>query len=108
MYNNSRKLRYLPIFYEDLKNTVDYISQKLENPSAAIELINKVETAILNRLPIADSFEPYPSSIDRENTYYRIYVGNYVIYYVLLNEENNSIMEIRRFLYKGRNRTTLI
>ena len=108
MFNNSRKLRYLPLFYEDLKNAVDYISNDLKNPSAANRLLDKVETAILNRLSIADSFEPYPSIRDRKNAYYRIYVGNYVVYYVLLDEGENSFMEVRRFLYKGRNREILI
>lgn len=108
MFNNLRKLRYLPLFYEDLKNAVDYISNNLKNPSAASRFLDKVETAILNRLPIADSFEPYPSTRNRENVYYRIYVGNYVIYYVLLNENDTSFMEVHRLLYKGRNREILI
>jgi len=108
MYDKSRKLRYLPLFYEDLKDTIDYIAHDLKNPQAAENLLNEVETAILKRLPIEDSFEPYPSLKDRENLYYRIYVGNYVIYYVLLNENDTNFMEVRRFLYKGRNRKLLI
>jgi len=32
MYDKSRKLRYLPLFYEDLKGTVDYIAYDLKNP----------------------------------------------------------------------------
>ena len=108
MYDNTRKLRYLPIFYDDLYSALDYISKSLKNPQAAIDLLNKTEDAILKRLPVADAFEPYPSLKERKNIYYRIYVGNYVIYYVLLNENGVSIMEVRRFLYKGRNRKSLI
>lgn len=49
-------LRYLPLFYEDLSEIIDYISLKLNNPSAALNLIDSVETAIAERLPFAESY----------------------------------------------------
>ena len=108
MDNNSRKLRYLPIFYDDLNQALNYIGNRLKNPQAAFKLLDDVESAILARLPIADSFEPYPSIKERQHKYYRIYVGNYVVYYVLLKEGVDSVMEVRRFLYKGRNRAEIV
>lgn len=51
--NNNYSLRYLPIFYDDLKSITDYISIELKNPSAADKLIDLVEHSILNRLPFA-------------------------------------------------------
>ena len=108
MLDGERKLRYIPLFYNDLENAADYIANTIGNVQAAIELLDKVEVAILNRLPIADAFEPYPSRKERKQDYYRIYVGNYVIYYVVLEEDGESVMEMRRFLYSGRNREVLI
>ena len=93
------ELRYLPLFYEDLLQTVTYIQEKLNNPQAANDLLDEVEEAIHDRLSCAESFEPYPSTRTRENPYYPIYVKNYVIYYVVID---HRIMEVRRFLYKGR------
>ena len=61
MLDGKRKLRYIPLFYNDLENAADYIANTVGNVQAAIELLDKVEVAILNRLPIADAFEPYPS-----------------------------------------------
>ena len=42
----------------------------------------------------------YHSRKKRENPYYRIYVKNYVIYYVVIpNGRNKKIMEVRRILH---------
>lgn len=93
-------LQYLPTFYTDLEEHVMYISHVLKNVQAANELLNDVENAILDRLPGAESFEPYHSRKKRENPYYRIYVKNYVIYYVVIpNGRNKKIMEVRRILH---------
>ena len=78
------ELRYLPLFYEDLSEIVTYISDVLKNPQAARSLLDAIEKAIIERLPNADSFEQYHSIKDRVNPYYRIYVKNYVIYYVVI------------------------
>ena len=34
------QLRYLPLFYEDMAEVVDYISNDLQNPTAAMKLID--------------------------------------------------------------------
>ena len=60
-----------------------YIAEKLKKPKAANDLLDKVERAILERLPIAESFEPYRTIRERQYTYYRIYVDNYIVYYVV-------------------------
>ena len=76
-------LQYLPTFYTDLEEHVMYISHVLKNVQAANELLNDVENAILDRLPVAESFEPYHSRKKRENP----------------NGRNKKIMEVRRILH---------
>ena len=49
MYDKKYKLRYLPLFYEDLDEKITYITEKLKNPKAASDLLDKVEKAILER-----------------------------------------------------------
>jgi len=98
------RLRYLPKFYEDLEEKAVYIAEKLNNPQAANDLIDEVERSIMKRVPIAEAFEAYPSIKEREHTYYRIYVNNFVIYYVVIEDEHlGKIMEVRRFLYNKQN-----
>ena len=104
MHNEKYRLRYLPLFYKDLDEKITYIVEKLKNPKAASDLLDKVEAAILRRLPMAESFEPYHSLRERRYVYYRIYEDNYVIYYVVIDDDpDDRIMEVRRFLYNGQN-----
>ena len=109
MYDKRYRLRYLPLFYEDLDEKVTYIAEKLKNPKAASDLLDKVEKAILDRLPVAESFEPYHSIRERKYAYYRIYVDNFTIYYVVIDDKENApTMEVRRFLYNRQDRHLLI
>ena len=108
MPNSKYKLRYLPLFYEDLNEKVEYIAFEKLNPTAAIKLVDAVEAAILERLPVAESFETYPSLFERKNPYYRIYVDNFIVFYVIIDAEGGQIMEVRRFLYKGQDRDSMI
>ena len=105
MIKKQYELQYLSLFYDDLQQKLTYIGEKLRNPKAAADLLDAVEKAILERSTCAESFEPYPSTRNRENIYYAIYVKNFVVYYVVLD---HKIMEIRRFLYKGQNRWDML
>lgn len=98
------KLRILPLFEEDLNEIVDYISLQLENPIAAAALVDDVERAIEERTSCAEAFEPYRSAKERKYPYYRIYVRNYVIFYVVIDD----VMEVRRILYNRRDLKSLI
>ena len=109
MFSKKYRLSYLPLFYEDLDEKVTYIAEKLKNPKAANDLLDKVESAIMERLPMAESFEPYHSVRERRYSYYRIYVDNYIIYYVVIDDDpKDLVMEIRRFLYNGQNRDNMV
>lgn len=109
MFSKKYRLSYLPLFYEDLDEKVTYIAEKLKNPKAANDLLDKVESAIMERLPLAESFEPYHSVRERRYSYYRIYVDNYIIYYVVIDDDpNDLIMEVRRFLYNRQNGDNMV
>ena len=98
MENKSYKLRYLPLFEQDLISTANYITNVLKNEDAAIRLVDDVEAAILERLNNPVAFEPYPSAKKRDYPYYRIYVRNYDGYYVVIDD----VMVVRRLLYGAR------
>lgn len=92
------ELRYLPIFYEDLSEAVDYISNELNNHDASLKLIDLTEKAILNRLDNPLMFQPFNSEKKRKNPYYRININNFSVFYVVID----NVMEVRRFLYSRR------
>ena len=109
MGDTNYKLRYLPLFYRDLEEKVVYIAKTLQNPKAANDLLNDAENAIFERLPNAESFEPYHSAKHRRYKYYRIYVKNYIVYYVVIDDEGpDKIMEVRRVLYNKQNQKELV
>lgn len=97
------QLRYLPQFQKDLIHHTQYIANKLQNPQAATDLIDATANAILERLPDAEAFEPYHSRKERRYPYYRIYVKNYIVFYVVIPEGNQKVMEVRRFLFSKSN-----
>ena len=49
-------------------------------------------------------YEPFHSIHDRKNEYYRIYIGNYIVFYVVIDD----VMEVRRFIYGARDLGKLI
>ena len=93
------ELRFLPLVEEDLTEIVDYLTIHLRNPEAAARLVDDVETAILDRLPYAESFAAYPSRRERQRPYYHIRVRNFLIFYVVIG----NVMEVRRIVYARRN-----
>ncbi|MCL5071575.1 MAG: type II toxin-antitoxin system RelE/ParE family toxin [Actinobacteria bacterium] len=104
MQDGKYTLRYISRYEEDLNEIVNYIVFKLHNPHSAMMLVDKIENAILERLNCPLSFEPFQSNRKRKNPYYRIYVENFTIYYVVIDD----VMEVRRVLYKGRDAGKII
>lgn len=104
MENKDYVIRYLPLFYEDLESAVDYILSTLKNVKAANDLVDEVEDAIAKISYVAEAPEVFKSKHERRYPYRRIYVKNFVIYYVVIGDSYPKVMEIRRFLYSGRNR----
>lgn len=43
MPSKKYRLSYLPLFYEELDEKVTYIAEKLKNPKAANDLLDKVQ-----------------------------------------------------------------
>ena len=93
------KIEYLPSFYNDLEKIVEYIAYELKNIYAANNLIDKIELEINRRALTPESYEIYKSAKKRKDIYYRIYVKNYTIFYIV--KENT--MEVRRILHSKRN-----
>ena len=93
-------LRYLPIAKEDLANAINYILNEFQNPIAAENTLDRIEKAILQRLEDGpESFAVWPSTKEREYPYRRINVGNYTVWYVVID----NVMEIRRIQPARRN-----
>lgn len=104
MEKRKYEVRFTRLFQDDLTYAVDYITDVLGNPDAALRLVDETEKAIWARAECAESFEPYPESKIRKHPYYRIYVKNYTVFYVV----KDGVMEVRRFLYSARDLPSLV
>lgn len=96
------KLKYSIAFYNDFEEIISYIKYELKNEIAAMNLINKVERAIIRRIKNPMGYEKYKTRAG--NVYYKIYINNFAIFYTM----NENIMEVRRMIYNKRDITKLI
>lgn len=92
------RLRYLPLFWDDLNSAVTYVADVLKSPRAAEDMLDEVEAKILNQQKTPTIAPKYKSDKKRSDDYYWIEVGNYMIFYVLIGD----VMEVRRFVYGAR------
>lgn len=89
-------VKYSETFYEDLQNITLHIIEKTGSIDLAREFYIRTIRAIEKRSFSADSFEKY-IPYDNADTYYRIYFGKYIIFYVLKGND----MDVRRMLWSG-------
>ena len=97
--NKKYKIFYLPLFYKDLQQIYNYIIYVLKNKVAADNIISQIRKEIEKRAYNPLDYQKYISLRKRKDVYYRIYVKNYVIFYIV----KEDIMEVRRILYNKRN-----
>ena len=95
MANNKYTIRYSSTYINQFNSILKYIVNNL---------INKLEKEIKQRSFSPDSYEEYISIRNRKNTYFRIYVDNYTVFYTV----KDNTMEVRRILYSRRNFDKLI
>lgn len=101
---NKFKISVLPLFEQDMTDAVQYISQTLDNPSAAERLLNQTYAAIKERSEHPLAFAPYEDGKKRKDKYYRINIHNFSVFYVVLGD----VMEVRRFIYNRRDLQNII
>lgn len=104
MNTQKYKLSFIPLFEEDLNEITDYIANHLQNPDAALRLVDDIEIAINKRLEAPLALAPYQSARKRPHSYYRINVRNFSVFYVVIGDT----MEVRRVLYSKRNLDNLL
>lgn len=104
MAKNKYKIKYTDTFIKQFNNILKYFIYKLQNKIAAENFYDEIIKEIEKRNEYPESFEKYYSRIKRKNTYYRIYVKNYTIFYTV----KDDVMEVRRILSSRRNFDKLI
>ena len=89
------KVKILPVAQDDLSDTSDYIASVLCNPSAAVNLLDKIGAAFqqLQTFPLIGT--KLNDEIVRETEYRFLQVENYLIFYTVKQEiETVFIMRV--------------
>lgn len=99
MEKDKYTLEYLPSFSEELNDIIYYITYILKNKKAAERLLKNVYSAIEQRSESPKSYQIYKGKVKMEYDWYRIYIGNFTIFYTV----RSNIMEITHIIYSARN-----
>ena len=104
MANKRYTIIYSSSYINQFNSILKYFINDLKNKIAAENFYNEVIKEIETRSKNPEGYEKYISNRKRKNTYYRIYVKNYTIFYTV----KDNTMEIRRILYSKRNFDKLV
>lgn len=85
-------------FIQDTIEVSTRIRIEYGNPIAAERLLERVRSAIEKRSEDPLMFPPYPYITKSNDIYYHINVGNYSVFYVIIDD----VMDVRRFIYARR------
>ena len=101
MKNNKYNIRYSTSFNNELVEILDYLTNELNNPSAAIRLVNELEERIkiLNMFP-----KLFTSKVHNGIQIYKFNIQNYSVFYSI---ENSNIL-ICHIFYSKRNFSDII
>lgn len=97
------KLIFTKAFERDLTATLEYISQMLDNPSAAQRLLKNVLNKISQIEENPFVYQIYHGEELAEKNYRYIVISNYLLFYRA--EETEKAVYISRFLYGRQNIT---
>ena len=94
-------LEYAPVVYEDLDEIFAYISSEIQDPNAAMSLLEAIENAILKLLEFPYKYQVARDAMLANKGYRMLPVENFAVFY-LVDDERQSV-SIRRVVYGKRN-----
>ena len=93
-----------PLARADMREIADYIEHRLQNPSAALNIIRRLRTAILSLGSYPEMGSPLLVSDKLDCPYRYLVCGNYMVFYHV----SNDAVRIDRVLYGRRDYLTIL
>lgn len=95
------KVEFLPIANKDITDTLQYISNMLDNKNSVNRFAERISKAIdlLSEFPYSNSV--YSPIRPLKTEYRKMLVKNYILFYTV--KENQKLVTVYRFIYSGRN-----
>jgi toxin ParE1/3/4 len=96
------EIRITELAYDDLTSIVDYIAS--DNPSAALQMADKIEQCILSLKDFPDMGVRLKNRQLANRGYKMLIINDYLVFYVIAAE----VIEIRRIISGRRHYTKLL
>lgn len=93
------KLMVTDAAHSDLDDALEYISQRLSNPTAAAKLLDEVEKCYAQLQAFPFLYERCQNERLRDFGYHKVVIGNYIL--VFRPDESLQAVYILRFFYGG-------
>ena len=93
-----------PLARADMREIADYIESRLQNPSAALNIIRRLRTAILSLGSYPEMGSPLLVSDKPDCPYRYLVCGNYMVFYHI----SNDAVRIDRVLYGRRDYLSIL
>ena len=90
---------YTAQFESDLDSIADYFCNTLMNPSAYLNLTDRIKRQKKMLRTFPKSFIDFESNFPLKYCYKTFHVGNYTAFFCI--DENEHIVYVRRILYSG-------
>jgi addiction module RelE/StbE family toxin len=97
------KISYLPLALDDLKDIVSYISDTLESPRAAENLLIKIDKEVLKTAENPFRCHLFISPEKLKYEYRVLHINNYSLFYTVEKEK----IEIHRVIYSQRDKNKI-
>ncbi|MCF3943013.1 type II toxin-antitoxin system RelE/ParE family toxin [Oceanobacillus alkalisoli] len=97
-------LKYLPLALGDIEYIINYISDHLQAPQAALDLLDTLDESIFRLKQLPYSCKVYQPVREMENEYRILLVKNYAVFYTVTEET----VEIHRVVYAKMDLTKVI
>ncbi|MCG5104179.1 type II toxin-antitoxin system RelE/ParE family toxin [Oceanobacillus alkalisoli] len=97
-------LKYLPLALGDIEYIINYISDHLQAPQAALDLLDTLDESIFRLKQFPYSCKVYQPVREMENEYRILLVKNYAVFYTVTEET----VEIHRVVYAKMDLTKVI
>jgi len=100
------KINYLTIAKEDITGIILYISENLNAPKTAMDLLESLDTSISLLQDFPYDYKLFRTIKPLDEEYRLLPVKNYAVFYVV--REHEKIVEIHRVIYSKMNLNRII
>ena len=98
---NKYKVKFTPVAEDDLDKIYQYISEKLDAPEAAMNLMNEIENKVMRLADMPYSCVAVDDELLKSKGYRKLIIKNFLALYVVFEDE--KLVKIMRVVYGASN-----